>query len=78
MPKMTGEKSKQFSMSTHYYCQTCHIRAVVVGSADTEHCAGKYPFHCCCVCAVVAGWKGWQVEQACGAASARVIACALV
>jgi len=49
-------------MSTHY-CQACHTRAVVVGSADPEHCAGKYPFHCCCVCAIAAGWTGWQVEH---------------
>jgi len=37
---------------------------VVVKSTHPDHCAGNYPFQCCCICAREAGWKGWQ-ENAC-------------
>ena len=66
--------ARAMSAAVHY-CQTCQTRAVVVGSANPEHCAGKYPFHCCCQCAVAVGWKGWQV---CAVCCARLRGCAHV
>ena len=46
---------------THDLCPL--RRQVVVKSTDADHCSGKYPFQCCCKCAVSEGWTGWEVQS---------------
>ena len=57
--------------SVQHYCQACKVKPVVSGSKNPVHCSGQYPFQCCCVCAVEAGWKGWD-HHACFQCKAEI------